>query len=187
MLYLFDLDGTLISGYLDNPDKAYHRWHVLPGRVEKLRELLGGGNSIAVITNQGGVAFGFVGLDTMRDKLIDAVRACGIARNLRMVIGPISAEPQYEGTVTIYVCFHDTRGIDPFTDPDYAARRKPSPAMLHEAIADYPNAAAVGVLMVGDRPEDEEAAKRAGVSFQWAHAFFVAPTAAPGHQEERAE
>jgi hypothetical protein len=26
MLYLFDLDGTLISGYMDNPDRDYHTW-----------------------------------------------------------------------------------------------------------------------------------------------------------------
>jgi phosphoglycolate phosphatase-like HAD superfamily hydrolase len=44
--------------------------------------------------------------------------------------------------------------------------------MIREAIADHPEASAQGVLMVGDRPEDEAAAADAGVPFQWAHAFF---------------
>jgi len=36
MLILFDLDGTLISAYMDNPDRQYHRWHILSGRRELL-------------------------------------------------------------------------------------------------------------------------------------------------------
>ena len=41
MLYAFDLDGTLISSYMDNPGKDYHTWSVLPGRVEMLRAARG--------------------------------------------------------------------------------------------------------------------------------------------------
>ena len=44
--------------------------------------------------------------------------------------------------------------------------------MLQEAIKAHPHAARLGVLFVGDRPEDEQAAANAGVSFQWADDFF---------------
>lgn len=154
MLYLFDLDGTLISGYMDNPDKDYHKWSLLPGRVEKIRSLFEAGNSIAIITNQGAVAFGFIELWEAESKLLHASSLLNIlARN-------------------VYACYHDTRGEAPYNDPVQAARRKPSGAMILEAIADHPDAAAFGVLMVGDREEDQQAAQAAGVPFQWAHIFF---------------
>lgn len=46
--------------------------------------------------------------------------------------------------------------------------------MIREAMAEHPGAAALGVLMVGDREEDQQAAQDAGVAFQWAHIFFGA-------------
>ena len=52
MLYLFDLDGTLISSYMDNPDKNYDTWEVLPGRKAMLNRLLMRGDTMCVITNQ---------------------------------------------------------------------------------------------------------------------------------------
>jgi D-glycero-D-manno-heptose 1,7-bisphosphate phosphatase len=156
MLYLFDLDGTLISGYMDNPDKDYDVWEVLPGRVEKLARLINQGDKIAIVTNQGGVAFGFVDEQHARLKIYEAARQCGLPPD----------------AIRSYACFHDERGQEPYNDPRQAARRKPSGAMLREAMADYSDAAALGVLMVGDRPEDEAASADAGVPFQWAHIFF---------------
>lgn len=157
MLYLFDLDGTLISSYMNNSDKAYNVWEVLPGRREKLTRLVLQGDEIAVVTNQGGVAWGFVTLVEMWAKINAALTACGL--NI--------------GTTRVYVCYHDEHGTV-FNDPIPARRRKPSPAMLREAIEHHPDAARLGVLMVGDRTEDLEAARDAGVPFQWAHVFFGA-------------
>lgn len=156
MLYLFDLDSTLISGYMDSPDKDFNTWHVLPGRRERLASLLDQGDKIAIITNQGGVAFGFVDEQTAWMKIYEAARQCGLPPDM----------------IRTYACFHDTRGKAPYNDPAQAARRKPSGAMIREAMHDYPEAAALGVLMVGDREEDRQAAKDAGVSFQWSHIFF---------------
>jgi len=51
------------------------------------------------------------------------------------------------------------------------ARRKPSGAMIREAMARYVYSASE-TLYVGDRPEDEAAARNAGVGFQWADDFF---------------
>lgn len=156
MLYLFDLDGTLISGYMDNPDRNYDVWEVLPGRREKLTRLISQGDKVAIVTNQGGVAFGFVGEQQAWFKIYEAVRQCGLPPDM----------------IRAYACFHDTRGQAPYNDPKQAARRKPSGAMIREAIDDHIDAAALGVLVVGDREEDLLAAKDAGVPFQWAHIFF---------------
>jgi D-glycero-D-manno-heptose 1,7-bisphosphate phosphatase len=154
MLYCFDLDGTLISGYMDNPDKDYHKWSVLPGRIETIRSLIDSGNQITIVTNQGGVAFGHVELWEAESKLLHTSSLLNIlARD-------------------VYACYHDTRGKAPYNDPEQAARRKPSGAMIREAMAAHPTAAALGVLMVGDREEDQQAAQDAGVPFQWTHIFF---------------
>lgn len=163
MLYLFDLDGTLISGYMDNPGREYDVWEVLPGRKAKLNRLLMQGHTICIVTNQGGVAFGHVTEDEADAKLAAAERALGLF-NLRS-----DGSPQAR---TIYACYSDTRGKPPWNDPADAARRKPGAAMLLEAMRDHWQAAQSGVLMVGDRPEDEQAAANAGVPFEWADIFF---------------
>lgn len=150
MLYAFDLDGTLISSYMDNPGKDYHTWSVLPGRVEMLRQLHSAGHTIAIISNQGGVAFGMVSEADWQQK-IDAVASQF----------PIDA---------VFVCFADVRSRDPrYSDPAQVARRKPSGAMLKEAIEFF---GANDVIYVGDRPEDEQAASDAGVPFVWSQEFF---------------
>lgn len=164
MLYLFDLDGTLITSYMDTPHKDYDNWGRLPRRYAILNKLRMQGHSIAIITNQGGAAFGFVTAAQVDAKLQQALRVLGLAS----VRSDGSAKPP-----AVYCALHDERGKPPFNDPTEAARRKPSPAMILEALDDYPNAAAQGVLYVGDRPEDEQAAKAAGVPFQWAASFFA--------------
>lgn len=163
MLYLFDLDGTLISGYMDNPDKDYNTWHVLAGRWAHLSKLKMQGHTIAIITNQGGVAFGLVTEDECSAKLSQAIQQLGLNN------------PRSNGSTdpVVYCSIHHPNGKPPYNDPELAARRKPSGAMIREAILDYPHSAARGVLFVGDRPEDEAAAKDAGVDFMWSNEFFV--------------
>jgi len=48
--------------------------------------------------------------------------------------------------------------------------RKPSPGMLLIAM-DLAGASPENSLFIGDRPEDEQAAVAAGITFQWAHEF----------------
>jgi D-glycero-D-manno-heptose 1,7-bisphosphate phosphatase len=165
VLYLFDLDGTLISSYMDNPDKDYDTWEVLPGRKAMLNRLLMRGDIVCIVTNQGGVAFGFV-TDSQADRKIADAR-------IRLGIAPVrsSGDPL---PPQVYACYADERGKPPWDNPADAARRKPSGAMISEAIADHPDAAALGVFFVGDREEDRQAAQDAGVAFQWAHIFFGA-------------
>jgi D-glycero-D-manno-heptose 1,7-bisphosphate phosphatase len=158
MLYLFDLDGTLISSYMDTPDKNFNDWEVLPGRYERLKDLQERGHTIGIVTNQAGVAFGFsVNEFDAWEKIYRAIIDLGL---------PLDHTP-------VYVCFAHKKARDlRYRLPSQVARRKPSGTMIREALADYPEDAALGALYVGDRQEDYDAAKDAGVPFQWAHIFF---------------
>lgn len=166
MLYLFDLDDTLIRGYLSEPRQPYDVVEILPKRKAKLNQLVMRGDTCCIITNQGSVGLGLVTFEQADRKLNTALRQLGLAP-VRSSGDPIP--PQ------IYACFSHERGKPPWNDPADVARRKPSGAMLREAIEDHPYDAGLGVLYVGDRPEDEAAAKDAGVAFQWAHVFFDTP------------
>ena len=53
MMYLFDLDGTLIAGYMNGGDYAHVQ--PLPGRRKKLAELQSAGHTLGIVTNQGGI------------------------------------------------------------------------------------------------------------------------------------
>lgn len=154
MLYLFDLDGTLISSYMDNPDRDYHTWQPLPGRGRRIRELRDAGHVVGIVSNQGGVAFGLSTEADWEAKIAD------VCNRLRI---------DWEA---IYVCFADARSRNPrYRDPAQVARRKPSGAMIREAMARWAYGPAE-TLYVGDRPEDEQAARDAGVAFAWAEEFF---------------
>jgi D-glycero-D-manno-heptose 1,7-bisphosphate phosphatase len=73
----------------------------------------------------------------------------------------------------VRVCYaHATAILLRYRDPIEVARRKPSGAMIRELAALYPQQAAQGVVYVGDRPEDEAAARDAGVTFVWARDFI---------------
>jgi len=156
MLVIFDLDGTLISSYLDEPDQAYDRWHVLPRRRERLAELLARGNTIGVVTNQGGVALGYVSEEQALTKIAQALDALGLPA----------------GTA-VAVCFGHVESQDPrYNRPEVVARRKPSGTMIREVIAAHLDAAASGVIYVGDRLEDQAAATDADVPFIHAEQYF---------------
>lgn len=157
MLYLFDLDGTLISSYMENHDRAYDVWAPLPGRAERLRELVEGGHAIAIITNQAGVGLGYTSEAVAWAKIRAALTALGLPAD----------------GIAAYACFaHKGARRPEYREPRELARRKPSGAMIREAMADHQEAARLGVLYVGDRPEDQAAAQDAGVAFQWAEEFF---------------
>ena len=155
MLYIFDLDGTLIESYM-NPKRPFARVAVLPRRIEVLGDLRRQGHKIAIATNQGGVAFGYNTETEVQDKISRALKALGL-----------------EDDTFVAVCYSDRRARNPaYNRPADYARRKPSGAMLREAMAAWPEATQQGVLYVGDRPDDESAAQDAGVPFEWEREFF---------------
>lgn len=158
MLICFDLDGTLITPSIDSQGKSYHEWSILAGRRQRLAELLAERHTIGIVTNQAGVAFGRI---TEED----------FYRKMQAVLTALRLPPD----TSVVVCFAHpkaTQAPDIYRDTSQIARRIPSGAMIRELVAQYPEAAAQGVLFVGDRADDEKAAHDAGVAFQRAWQFF---------------
>jgi len=153
-LIIFDVDGTLTETKSGQTFRqAADDWKWLPRRVMKLNQLIGGGTRVAFASNQGGVAFGYLKQDDILRQL---------ARMAYSVGAPAGS---------LYICYtHPKATIEQYrAEDDY--RRKPGPGMLFEAMADF-EANPDETLYVGDRPEDEEAAKNAGCAFMWADEFF---------------
>jgi D-glycero-D-manno-heptose 1,7-bisphosphate phosphatase len=157
MLYLFDLDGTLITSYMDRPDRDFAQWAPLPGRSTRLAELRAAGHQVGLVTNQAGVAFGHVSEADVSAKLAAVLAALDL---------PLSTPVRVAHA-------HASARIAHYRDPAEVARRKPSGAMIRELMLLYPEQAAQGVVYVGDRPEDKAAAADARVRFVWAHDFFA--------------
>ncbi len=151
-LIIFDVDGTLVttkSGatFRKNADD----WQWLPGRLEKCQRLVEQKLVIALASNQGGVAYGYFHEDAIKWELLKTAK-------------DISPSVQY------FCCFtHPTAKLPEYQKDD--SRRKPGPGMLIEAMEHY-HILPQNTLMVGDRPEDEQAAKNAGTAFMWADKFF---------------
>jgi D-glycero-D-manno-heptose 1,7-bisphosphate phosphatase len=152
-LIVFDVDGTLTktkSGATFR--KTADDWEPIDGRIAKLRDLREQAFSLALASNQGGVAFGYM-------------EEADIQRELQR-----TAKWFYIPEQAVFACYtHPKASIDRYRTVD--DRRKPGADMLIEAMQAY-HVSAAETLMVGDRPEDEEAAKNAGCAFIWAHEFF---------------
>ena len=162
-LYLFDLDDTItkpIKGKIF-PETEHDRIF-LPGRQSKLDELHASGKKIAIVSNQGGAAWGMVRPEILQAALKDLLR---------------------DRIDAYFICYHDTsekarnspRTITSLTLPDLYKgkweRRKPGPGMLIEAM-DHFNVGPENTLFVGDRSEDQGAAQAAGTHFMWSWSYF---------------
>lgn len=155
-LLCLDIDGTVRQGkddalgrFVNGPEDVF----VFPEAVEMMRRWKAGGGRICGISNQGGIALGLVTIDQVTgamwkthyecDELFDKLSWC-------------SHHPDAED-ITLTSCWC----------------RKPLPGLIIEAAHDlgdffgehYPQYMG---LMVGDRPEDQECARLAGLEFQWA-------------------
>ncbi len=153
-----DVDGSMVttkSGATFRKDAADWKW--LPGRVEKIRDLIGQGKRVVVITNQGGVAYGFMKQEDILAELQKMCREVGI---------PASG---------LYVCYtHPNAKLPQYRMEDH--RRKPAPGMLIEAMSDF-GAEPAKTLYVGDMKDDEKAAFNAHCDFIPARIFFDDPPA----------
>lgn len=168
-LILFDRDGTLTipaSGATFPKSINDQQW--MPGRLERLWQLREQGIRTAIVSNQGGAAWGIFEPEAMCAFLDKQCKEGGINK--------------------FFVCFHDTsdkakerakiKGLTGNEDyQGYAAlykgyhRRKPAPGMLLEAM-DHFGVSCEETLMVGDRSEDEAAAQAAGTHFMWSWSYF---------------
>jgi HAD superfamily hydrolase (TIGR01662 family) len=156
MLICLDLDGTIVSPYISNHGQNYHDWQVLIGRRERLAALYAEGHTIAIVTAQAGVGLGHLSEADVAQKLQAVLVALRLPAN-----------------TPVTVCYAHPNALDArYRTPRELARRKPSGTMLRELMDAHPNAAAHGVLYVGDTARDQQMAHDAGASFQWAWDFF---------------
>lgn len=150
-----DLDGTVRKGldelgrFVNGPEDV----EVFEGVPKLLRRYRDQGWRIVGVTNQGGVALGHLSFEKMNLALVETVRQC---------------ENLFDRIVS---CVHHPDAKDPEMAVCWC--RKPRIGMLvfaglslseqHNEF--YPPHL---MLMVGDRPEDEECARNAGIAFKWA-------------------
>lgn len=163
MLYAFDIDGTLVRSFMREGGEAadYDKIEVLPGRREKIERLAAQpGARFALITNQGGVAFGYQ-----------------LPAQVFRKIGLIAAEFRFfhGRPFSVHIAFHHPKATVKewrcVEGGDYAEYRKPGPGMLVEAIGRH-KADTSTTWYVGDLDSDALAASRAGVRYIDAEEFF---------------
>jgi D-glycero-D-manno-heptose 1,7-bisphosphate phosphatase len=132
-LVILDRDGV-INRDSDKFIKNADEWQPLPGSIEAVAALSGGGFTLAVASNQSGIARGLfdqVALDAMHHKMLELIDAAG---------GRVGK---------IVICPH---GPD-----DGCDCRKPRPGLL-EQLASHFETSLVGVPVIGDSLRDLEAA-----------------------------
>lgn len=140
-----DRDGVLIedSGY---PHLEEHLV-LIPGAAEAVRRLNGLGYVAVIVTNQSGVARGL-----FTEVAMHAFNALLVRR--------LAAKGARIGAV--YACPFHAEARDPaYLHPDHPDR-KPNPGMLLRAIDEHGLDPARS-FMIGDKPSDIEAARRANV------------------------
>lgn len=156
MLYL-DLDGTVRHGFdelgrfVNEPDDVV----IFSQAIEMMRRWKAGGGRIVGVSNQGGIALGHLTMHSCAETMMRT----------------------YELTSRLFDkilwCRHHPQAEDPMQARCWC--RKPAPGLLIEGALYmalehkteiYPLSMA---LMVGDRSEDKECARSAGIDFQWAH------------------
>jgi len=153
-----DLDGTIrysVTGkFINKPQDI----QLFPGVEDKLWEYKDKGYLVFGVSNQGGVAFE---IKTPRQEMeeIDYTLALFHCNPFDLV----------------KTCWHHEKGKNPVFG-HRSLFRKPDIGMLALCEFEVFNAKLIvdwdKSLMVGDRPEDEEMARRAAIEFQWAWDFF---------------
>ena len=143
---ILDRDGVLNLdlGYVGEIGRL--RW--MAGARAAVRRINAAGLLAIVATNQSGVARGLFTLDA-----VDALHA------------HMQAELAAEGARidAFYVCpFLPDAPVAAFAHPDHPDR-KPNPGMILRALADW-SIDPARALVIGDKPRDLEAGRRAGVA-----------------------
>ncbi|MBD2100348.1 HAD-IIIA family hydrolase [Leptolyngbya sp. FACHB-261] len=157
-LLMVDLDGTVrkpLSGqiHIQHPKDQ--------GLIEGVNVALSAYNDdwmIVGITNQGGVEAGY-----------KSMQACIQEQQHTLHLLPMLREiyfcPDFAGKKCFRVTLHNAHNL---SKTQWSGQyRKPGAGMLQLAMAKHHHSPATSVY-VGDRTEDEQAAHRVGVRFQWA-------------------
>lgn len=133
-LLILDRDGV-INYDSDAYIKSVEEWIPLPGSIEAIAQLSKAGWTVAIATNQSGIARGYYDIATL-----DAMHA-----RLRTLV----AEQGGEVGLVVYCPHGPNDGCD---------CRKPKPGML-KIIAEHYKVPLAGIWFVGDSLGDLEAAK----------------------------
>jgi len=139
-LIILDRDGV-INADSDDYIKSVEEWVSIPGSIEAMAKLSRAGYTLAVATNQSGIARGYyttATLDAMHEKL----------RNLLA---------EHGGKVD-YIAYC------PHVSDDHCDCRKPKPGLLLE-IAQYFAADLTQTTVVGDSLRDWQAAAAVGAAY----------------------
>jgi histidinol phosphatase-like enzyme len=173
-LLCFDLDGTLVESALEEvdsklgpkPGEIFTEPTLRPNVREAVYTAAEEGDRFAIVTNQGGVAWGYA---------TEVEAWARIGRAVALLDG------FFGRPFSIHACFaHPRATIARYREGH--GRRKPSGAMIREAISVHheekplevsPRELALGTSMVGDLADDEYAARDAGVEFIPAGQFFT--------------
>ncbi len=151
-LLFLDRDGTINRSPDRRPPHDAHEVEILPGVGVTLHNYVSRGWRLVVVTNQGGVAFGY-----LSERQARAVH--------REVLDALPVEVDAN-----YLCPHHPEG----TIGRYAVdcpNRKPAPGAIRDALEQF--AADPGdCLFVGDQETDRQAAAECGIEFRWASEFF---------------
>lgn len=149
MLYIFDKDNTLIGSYDGRPANTIAEQHLLPGVAEKCAELRAQGHKLAVASNQGGVAWGFITLN----------RANALVTHAASLV-------EADGW---RVCPHHPKGCNEYAvDCDC---RKPKPGMLLSLMEQF-KTGPEDTVFIGDTETDRKTAEALNIRFAFAADFF---------------
>jgi D-glycero-D-manno-heptose 1,7-bisphosphate phosphatase len=154
-LLFLDRDGTLNRTVSGRPPNRPQEVELLPGVEPVLSRSVDDGWKLVIVTNQGGVASGY---------LSEAQAHAVLQKVIDLLPVPVSAS---------YLCPHLPNGVV----TEYAIdcpNRKPRPGFVLSALRAF-GAQAEDCLFVGDSSTDKEAAEAAGVPYQWADRFFDRP------------
>lgn len=151
-ILFLDRDGTLNRSIEGRPPNTLEEVELLPGVASVLSDYAVRGWAVVIVSNQGGVASGYISEATAR-----AVQQ----RVVDLLPVPVAAS---------YFCPHMPGG----SVAEYAVacpNRKPRPGFILTALGQF-GARPEDCLLVGDSSTDREAAAAAEVAFRWADRFF---------------
>lgn len=140
-----DRDGVIVkeANYLSRPEDA----HLVPGAAAIVAAANRRGVPAILVTNQSGIGRGYYGWDSF----------AAVQRTILALLADANAVID-----AVYACPHHADGVDPYRHPDHPAR-KPNPGMMTRAGRDLRLDLARS-WVVGDRANDLDAAKRAGMA-----------------------
>lgn len=171
MLYIFDRDGTLTITKSGRPcPNNLNDQELLPGVATKLKELKESGHFLGIASNQGGVGWGYM---TEEGAFAISAETKGLLEPKDWIWGRVGENP----FISAYkMSFYKADSQEVRRGVSLAP--KPSPAMLLSIISSLRGEKGCekeNTVFVGNAFSDEEAARRAGVKYEWAHEFFKWP------------